>query len=185
MKLICFEGIDGSGKSTAINFASKKFKIPVIKFPTADPVLNKILKQKEKYEPKLQFLYFLSDIVKNIRNEKILLTDRYVFSTIAYQTSMGFGFEKAKKIVELIGVKKPDLVLLFDITPEEAIKRKKKQKRLDSMEKDLAFQKRVRSRFLKMYKTGFYAKKWIKINANQEKEKIKEKIKEIFSAFNY
>ena len=86
------------------------------------------------------------------------------------------SLEQAKEIVKKIGVKKPDLVVLIDLDPLVALKRKKKQKKLDSMEIDLLFQKKVRARFLEMYKENFYAKKWIKIDGKLEKKEIINKL---------
>jgi len=96
-----------------------------------------------------------------LKTGKIVLADRYMDSTIAYQ-GYGRGLELGflQELNQLCtGGLKPDLTLLLDLTSEEAWHRRKKEIP-DRLEKEgLAFQEKVRQGYL--------------VLAEQEKERIK------------
>ena len=57
---------------------------------------------------------------------KLVISDRFVFSSLAYQgVGRGLGIDKVKMINDFaIGSTYPDLILFFHIDPEETLKRK-------------------------------------------------------------
>ena len=105
-KIIVFEGIDGSGKSYHLNEASnylKKKKIDHIKLrepggsKNSEQIRKLLLSNKSNFEKKTDLLMYLSarsenfnKIIKPNLNKKVILIDRFVDSTIAYQ-HYGFG----------------------------------------------------------------------------------------------
>ncbi len=120
--LIVFEGIDGSGKETQINFLKQKFGFAHFKYPTRNfGILNDYLEKKVKLSSKSLFHLFLADIADEQEKisdsqskNKITILDRYVFSTIAYEVD-GINYGNAKKIVEASNFIKPDLVIYLDL----------------------------------------------------------------------
>ena len=104
MKLfIVFEGLDGSGKSTQIKALNDKLKLnnyDVISLrepgstEIGDKVLE-ILESSQKLTPIMEFLLFSiyrsaiidEKIMPNLNENKIVLCDRYFYSSIAYQGS--------------------------------------------------------------------------------------------------
>ena len=93
----------------------------------------------------------IKEIITPALNQgKIVIADRFMDSTIAYQ---GFGRGLDLKFLHRLndlctGGHKPDLTLLLDVLPEEAQKRKEKD-RLDRLEKEgIAFQEKVRQGYL-------------------------------------
>ena len=108
-KVIVFEGIDGSGKSFHLNAASnylKKKKINHVKLrepggsKNSEKLRKLLLSNKSDFEKKTDLLIYLSarsenfhKIIKPNLKKKIILIDRFVDSTIAYQHH-GFGISR-------------------------------------------------------------------------------------------
>nr|MDP6657848.1 dTMP kinase [Nitrospinaceae bacterium] len=104
--LIVFEGIDGTGKSTQcqkMETRMREYGVPVIRLrePT-DGVwgqkIRKILSDgRGAVTPKEELTWFIEDrredVEKNIlpalRENKVVLLDRYYYSTAAYQGALG------------------------------------------------------------------------------------------------
>ena len=154
---VTFEGIEGSGKSTQIkllaNFIKSKIKKKV--FLTREPGGTKIseklrklvihdLHSKSNSLTEL-FLLFAAraehyDLIKNKLNKGyIVLCDRYVDSTIAYQHYNGnIKLEVINYIQKLIDKgHKPNLTFLLDINPSLGKKRmSKRNKKKDRFDKE-------------------------------------------------
>lgn len=184
IRMYVLEGSDGTGKGTQIDLLRKKFPDAVfLKYPTRDfQVLNDYLEKKVELNPKALFLLFLSDIangqekIRRAEEEgRMVILDRYVFSTIAYELdSVDYG--QAKKIIESINFIKPQKVILLDISPEESQKRKKAQKELDRYESDMKYLGKVRSNFLKLYEERFLCGNWVKVDASKSVDAVYEDI---------
>lgn len=164
-KLIVFEGIDGSGKSlqlerTADWITRRGYNSVSLREPT-DGLQGKILRESAlngRLSPEEERDLFVKDrrwnVEENIRpalsKGKVVLLDRYYFSSIAYQGARGLDPEDIRRRNEAIAPK-PDLVLLFDLDPEIAIGRIEKQRgdALNLFEK-LDYLKKVREIFLSL-----------------------------------
>ena len=100
---IVFEGIDGSGTSTQINILAER--LPEKIYKTAEPTSNEIgkflrkmlggeMKMDEKTNAFLfaadrcQHLYGEGGIIDQINNGKIVISDRYFFSSSMYSASV-------------------------------------------------------------------------------------------------
>jgi dTMP kinase len=182
--MIVIEGLDGCGKSVQIELLKKKFPDALfLKYPTANfSMLNDYLEKKVELDPKSLFLLFLSDIaneqekIKQAEEEgKMVVLDRYVFSTIAYELD-SIDYDQAKKIIESIDFIKPEKVILLDISPDVSQERKKAQKNLDRYESDVEYLGKVRNNFLKLYEDKFLCNDWVKIDATKSVEEIHEEI---------
>lgn len=191
MKLfIVFEGLDGSGKSTQIKALNDKLKLnnyDVISLrepgstEIGDKVLE-ILESSQKLTPIMEFLLFSisrsaiinEKIIPNLNENKIVLCDRYFYSSIAYQGSgrnldNDFIHKINNKIVDDVV---PDIVFYFDLTWEEKIKRKGID-HSDRFEKeDKLFHENVRKSYLQMAETD--STKWIVIDATLKMDEISE-----------
>ena len=136
--LIVFEGIDGSGKSTQVELLKKKLlemKLAVRSFrePTRGKWGRKIREKAGKagsLTPDEELDLFVRDRREDVRRnlrpalaaKKIVLLDRYYFSTIAYQGARGLDAEGIRASNEEFAVK-PDLVFILDIDPAESLAR--------------------------------------------------------------
>jgi dTMP kinase len=179
--LIAIEGIDGAGKTTIARFLEEElkrrgYKAVLFKEPTSGPWGKKL---KESYKSRLTpakelELFILDrkyDVEKNIapalEQGKIVIMDRYYYSTIAYQGALGFDVEEIRMRNEEIAPK-PDLVIILDISPEKSVRRISKRGEKPNRFEDIEYLKKVREIFLSDKLNNV-----IVINAEQEIEKIK------------
>lgn len=189
-KLVCFEGIDGAGKETQVRLVKKLLggRAEVFKYPDKKSrfgkVIDAFLKKKTELTPLAQFFLYMLDIAKDqgeverkLREGKVVILNRYVYSTIAYQCSKGIEFEKGVEVVETMNFLKPDLVVLLDISPEVSAERKRKQKKVDRHEEDVELLGRVRGNYLKLMRGNFHAGRWVRVDGEVESEKVFEKVK--------
>ena len=152
-KFIVFEGIDGAGTESISRWLFeylKKNKKPVIRICYPDykgPVgrlIHRYLHCQYDFSVSVQFLLYFIDFVKDkekinqwLNEGKIVISDRYFTSTLAYQGLRGFSQRKALSLAKIFGLPKPDLVLYLKISPSTSIKRKLKEKKsLDRNERD-------------------------------------------------
>ena len=180
--LIVFEGVEGSGKSYHIKKVSnylKKKKIGhiLIREPggtkNAEKIRNLILHKKSNFNQNTDlFLYLASrseniDIIKKNYRKKIILVDRFIDSTTAYQ-HYGFGIDL--KLINLLNDYllnniKIDLTFLNIVNSKNMLLRIKKRKNLNRYDTfKINFYRRVQRGFLKLSKNK--KKKYIIINSN-------------------
>ncbi len=192
---ISFEGIDGCGKTTQLELLNKYLKEKnyetIVTFEPGDCEIGKNLRQILLFHKGFvsdiaeMFLYLadraqhIEEIVnKNVNEGKIVLCDRCIDSTVAYQ---GYGREKNIEQINLLNEiatkgKKPDLTFIFDVDIETAQLRVGKNK--DRMEKEGSeFHRKVREGYLQLAKK--YPERIKVINANQSIEKVFEDLKKI------
>ncbi|VVB99395.1 putative thymidylate kinase [uncultured archaeon] len=190
---IVFEGLDGSGKGTCIKLVHEallKKGFPKEKFlltaePTAGYYGRKVRELlKQDIGPKVnaaQFLdLYVSDrkehiekvILPGLAGNKIILCDRYKYSTFVYQQLQGIPIEKIRSLHELMPV--PDLVFILDIPAEVALKRISRRKSLESFERR-DFMEKVRAVFLEL-KGTFPQENLVVIDASKEIPAVKNEV---------
>jgi dTMP kinase len=168
-KFISLEGIDGCGKTTLReqlhDYFKGKYEILILREPGGNEVSEKIRDmlldiRNIGIRPRTEaFLYAASRsqlVEEMIRPAllagKVVIADRYMDSTIAYQgygRGLDIAFLQALNQLCTDGLK-PDLTLLLDIDPREGQRRRKKDIP-DRLEKEgLAFQSRIRQGYLAM-----------------------------------
>jgi len=153
---IVFEGIDGSGKSTACAETEKALLLAgesVVRL--AEPTkgmhgnrIRQLLSQPVKPDPDLMLELFIKDreedvasnISPNLASGAVVLLDRYYFSNAAYQGASGLSFKRILSLNERFGFPKPDRVYLFDLDPKVALERIS-ARNLDRAEENDAFEK--------------------------------------------
>ena len=181
--IIVFEGVEGSGKSLHINYVAnhlKKNKIKFIKIrepggnPDSEKIRRLILNNKSNFHKVTDLLlYFASRneniekiIRKNIK-KKIILIDRFIDSTIAYQHyGMGIDLNFIKSVNKfLLKNIKPNFTFLNFVSKKNMklrLSRRKKNNRYDKFKSK--FYNRVQSGFIKIANKN--KKKYLKINSN-------------------
>lgn len=187
--LIVFEGIDGAGKTTQakllLHTLQKRGLDSVYFREPSESKWGKEIKKKAAFQgslsPQQELDLFQKDrkenVEKNIKpalkNKKVVLMDRYYFSTIAYQGAKGIDPQYIQEFNQKIAVK-PDLVFILDIKASRGLQRLTDRKR-----KDLLFEKEdylVEVR--KMFKR-FKGENFIHLQAGKKKKEIQEEIEKI------
>ncbi len=188
--IIVFEGIEGSGKTTLINHLSKylkKINKKFVKFrepggsKNSEKIRKFILNNKSNLNKKTDLLLYLAArsenyekiIIKNYK-KKIILIDRFVDSTIAYQ-HYGMGINKylILKINNFIlGNIKPDLTFLNLVNKNNLKLRLKKRVNKNKYDKfTYSFYNKVQNGFKKLSKND---KKYVIVNSNNSIKENKE-----------
>jgi len=167
-KLVSIEGIDGCGKSTHTRLLARwlrarGYKVVVTDEPTNGPIgriIKRILRGELKVPVAAEALLFAADrlyhlnklILPAMRVGKIVITERYTYSSLAYQSARGLNLQWIAKINEK--VLKPDLAVLIDVPADVGLRRIKGVRELDTFEKDLKLQQKVRVNYLSVSKKG-------------------------------
>ena len=190
---ITLEGPEGSGKTTAVEAAvaaleAKGYQIVRTREPGGTPIAEQIRnvildKANTNMDPRTEALLYAASrrqhLVEKVwpalKEGKIVICDRYLDSSLAYQGgARGLGVDNILN-VNLFATENtwPDLTLLFDITPEEGLKRisanaNREVNRLD-LEK-LEFHHKVRDTFLELAKR--YPERFVIIDASKSREEV-------------
>lgn len=199
---ISFEGPDGAGKSTQIEFLKQYLEDRGLEYiftrePGGTKISEKIremLLDKENSDMTARteaLLYAASraQLVEKViepalKEGKIVVSDRYIDSSIAYQ---GFGRDLGPKVTEInkfaVNELEPDLTFLMMISPDD-VKERLDQDNLDRLEsEDLEFKKKVLEGFESVAEE--YRFRVRVIDATLSKEEIRDSIiKEVEWHFN-
>tara|TARA_A100001234_G_scaffold211485_1_gene212102 strand:- start:358 stop:969 length:612 start_codon:yes stop_codon:yes gene_type:complete len=180
--VIVFEGIEGSGKTYHIDHVSKylkKKKINYIKLrepggtSNSEKIRKLILNNKSNFNKETDLLLYLASRSENISllkknfRKKVILIDRFIDSSIAYQH---YGLGVNKKLIEIInksllGNFKIDFTFLNIVNNKNMIKRLKLRKSLNRYDKfNNKFYSKVQKGFLKLSRGN--KRKYQIINSN-------------------
>ena len=189
--IIVFEGIEGSGKSLYINYVSNFLKSKKIKFikirepggsNNSERIRKLILDNNSNFQKYTDLLLYLAArsenvaIIKKNKGNKIILIDRFVDSTIAYQHfGMGLNLKIINSINQiLLGKIKVNFTFLNLVNKINMKKRLSKRKKLNRYDKfNSVFYTRVQKGFIKIANKN--RNKYLKINSNLD-IKVNKKI---------
>lgn len=192
---ITIEGPEGSGKTSAIDWACKEleklnYQIVRTREPggtdISEQIRNVILnKDNKNMDPRTEALLYAASrrqhLVEKVwpalKEGKIVVCDRYLDSSLAYQGgARGLGIDNILS-VNMYATENtfPDLTILFDIDPKIGLERINKNSsrevnRLD-LEK-LEFHNNVRNTFLKLAER--YKDRYVIIDASKTREEVRE-----------
>ena len=190
---ITLEGPEGSGKTTAVEAAVKRlqemgYEIVRTREPGGTPISEQIRnvildKANTSMDGRTEALLYAASrrqhlvekVWPAIKEGKIVICDRYLDSSLAYQGgARGLGIDEILN-VNLFATENtwPDLTLLFDIKPEIGLARinanaDREVNRLD-LEK-IDFHNKVRESFLYLAKR--FPERYVIIDASQDREKV-------------
>ncbi|MDR2198939.1 MAG: dTMP kinase [Deltaproteobacteria bacterium] len=131
--LICFEGLDGSGKSTQARLLAEALadEAALFKEPSSGPYGKKIRESagKGRLSPLSEHRLFLADrahdlrfnILPALKRGKTVILDRYIVSNLAYQGALGLSLSAVME--DNSPFPPPDLVILLELDAAEALKR--------------------------------------------------------------
>ena len=198
-KFIVFEGIDGAGKSTQVNLLTEKlvslgYDVVLTAEPTTLPsgkALRQALSGKDKKsECEMATMFVLDRIAHNIDKEsgivplceqgKIVISDRYYYSTLAYQ-GHSTDYEWVKKMnLSCPDIKHPDLCIYLDLLPEQSLARIKARNEEVEIYENLEKLTKVRNTFLSVIEDlKNDGEKIFVVNADRSIEDISDEIFDI------
>lgn len=190
---VTFEGGEGSGKSSCLTKVAKDlqnagYEVLITREPGGTPISEQIRnvildKANTDMDPMTEALLYAASrrqhlvqkILPALREGKIVLCDRYLDSSLAYQGgARGLGIEKILALNQYaIDGQYPDLTLFFDLEPEVGLERieensSREVNRLD-LEK-LSFHHKVRDSFLKLME--MFPDRYVRIDASKSCEEV-------------
>jgi dTMP kinase len=135
--LLAIEGIDGTGKSTQARAVTRALQargleVVLTREPTDGPWGRKLRASAAsgRLSPADELHAFLEDRTQHVRElirpglaaGRVIITDRYYFSTVAYQGARGFDPDELLRRNEAIAVE-PHLLVLLDLDPQTSLAR--------------------------------------------------------------
>ena len=192
---ITFEGGEGSGKSSALRLLDEKLRQEGYQTvltrepggtPIAEQIRNVILdRANTAMDPRTEALLYAASrrqhlvekVWPAIKEGKLVLCDRYLDSSLAYQGgARGLGIDEVLN-VNLFATEGtfPDLTLLFDIEPELGLERiaKNAQREVNRLDLEkIEFHRGVRATFLSLAKR--YPERFVVLDASKPLEEVVE-----------
>lgn len=191
---VSFEGPDGAGKSTVLKEvlnqigSELKTQYLVTREPGGSKIAEKIRDiildpANDKMDNKTEALLYaasrsqhVEEIIRPALKEgKVVFSDRYVDSSLAYQgAGRDLGIQEVKQINDFATDKlDPDLTFFLDLDPEVGLKRIEKLRpgQEDRLEQEnLTFHKKVYAGFLKVKET--YPERFVTVDATQPIDQV-------------
>ena len=187
---IVIEGLDGSGKTTHAKLLTAKLSRSHNVVYTAEPsrgkigtfIRNSCLYGEKRLSVSAEALLFAADRIEHVENEikpaiaegKIVVCDRYVYSSLAYQGSADLNVEWIAEINKY--ALKPDFAVFIDVAPEKVLQRINRRK---SVMENLETQRKVREIYLKSVAKGDLTR----IDGDKPLEKVGEDLAAIVLKF--
>jgi dTMP kinase len=175
--------LDGSGKSTQAKLLAASLRRSRNVLCTAEPSRGKIgsfirtryLFEERRSSIAVEALLFAADRVDHVENEivpalkegRLVISDRYLFSSLAYQGAAGLDLNWIMKINQR--AIRPDFAIFVDVDPVVVIGRLKRKK---SVMEDLVTQRKVRAVYQKYVNEGSL----FRIDGNRPKKVVAKEL---------
>lgn len=192
---ISIEGLDGSGKSTQIEgikeyFEDKSIETLMVREPGGTDIGEKIRHivldpENTEMDDVAEMLLYAASRAQNVAQNilpaleegKVVICDRFIDSSIAYQ-----GYGRELDIEEVLNVnlaavrhRLPDITFFLDKKPEASLKRRKEATTADRLENEkMEFHMRVYNGYMELCKR--YPDRLIKLDAEDSIKAINKKI---------
>lgn len=199
---ITLEGIEGSGKTTQIKYIIEYFEQTGVEcLTTREPGDTRVGKkirsilldpENKALDPLAELFLYAADRAQHIKERiipalsegKTVVCDRFFDATTVYQGfARGIDLSIIEKIHQLVlGDLRPDLTLLFDLSPEEGLARAWKQVHNGSRtnsetrfeNEKISFHKKVRNGYLELAHSE--PGRFRIIDASQSAEQVRREI---------
>lgn len=200
---ITFEGNDGSGKSSAIQavyeeLVKQGYDVILTREPGGSKIAEKIrtiildtdnLGMDSKTEALLYAAsrreHLVKKIIPALESGKIVLSDRYIDSSLVYQgIARGIGVKEVYDLNQFaIGDYLPDLTIMLAVHPEIGMERiKNNRHEFDRLELEkLDFHNKVYNGYIEVAKT--YPNRIVMIDGEKTKDEVLEQTKKVVMEF--
>ncbi len=178
---ICIEGLDGCGKTTQAKLLVKELNKSQNPLFTAEPSRGKIgnfirklcLYGEKRLSTVVEALLFAADRVEHVENEvlpalregRVVISDRYIYSSLAYQGAAGLSLEWIKRVNK--HALKPDLSVFIDVELKTVMKRLKVKK---SVMENMKTLEKAQDIYLKFVANG----ELVRLDGNRTKDEVAE-----------
>jgi dTMP kinase len=187
---ICIEGLDGCGKTTQAKLLAEKLRKSHNAVYTAEPSRGKIgafirkscLYGGKRLSSVVEALLFAADRLEHVENEvlpalrqgRLVVSDRYVYSSLAYQGVAGLSLDWIEKINK--HALRADFAVFIDVDPQIVMQRLKPTK---SVMENLETQQKVRKIYLKFVEKGDL----VRIEGNKSKAEVATELFSVVLSF--
>lgn len=194
-RFIALEGIDGSGKSTQVEYLKEKLKQKdILCYTTMEPtdspigsLIHQIMTGRIKTDNKVIAALFVADRLDHLLNDvngiasKIqegitVITDRYYFSSYAYHSvdmPMDWVIQANGQCREIL---RPTATVFIDIDPDTAIERIAKNRFHQELFEKKSRLVKVREMYLEAFRRLQGMEEIVTVNGQQTPEKVAEDI---------
>jgi dTMP kinase len=192
-KFIVFEGLDGSGLSTQARmlkeYLLKNGKSTVLTKEQTDNfiggMIKSSLKSNIKVSPLTLQLMFVADRSHHLESEiepalkdgKIVISDRYIFSTLAFG-SLDVDIDFLKLMNSKF--RKPDLTFIIDCKPRTCVERINMERFHTEIFEDEKKLEKARENYISL--KGYFPNVYV-IDGNGSKEEVFERVRSIADKF--
>ncbi|UCC34107.1 MAG: dTMP kinase [Candidatus Bathyarchaeota archaeon] len=183
-RFFCIEGLDASGKTTHArqlvrDLRKKGFDAIYTTEPSPDKIGEftraYVLQRKRRVPIAVEALLFAADRVNHVetwikpalQKGRIVICDRYVYSSLAYQGAAGLDLEWIKEVNR--NAITPDLAIYLAIPPEAVVERITWRKSV--MEK-LQIQRRVQEIYKRLLEDGLL----VQVEGDRPKDEVSKDI---------
>jgi dTMP kinase len=187
---ICIEGLDGCGKTTQAKMLVRRLRKSCDAIYTAEPSRGKIgrfIKKHYLHGDKrssgiVEALLFAADrsehvektVLPALKKGQIVVSDRYIYSSLAYQGATGLDLGWIKRINEY--AIRPNLAIFIDVQPETVVQRLKPKK---SVMENLETQRKVREVYVGFAENG----ELTRVDGNKSKKQVANDIAAVIKSF--
>lgn len=187
---ICIEGLDGCGKTTQAKMLAKKLEKSHKAVYTTEPsrgkigtfIRNRCLYGEKRLSTVVEALLFAADRVEHVENEvlpalregRLVISDRYVYSSLAYQGAADLSIEWIEKVNE--HALKPDLAVFIDVDPKIVMRRLKPKR---SVMENMETLQKVRDVYLKFVAKG----ELVRLDGNRAEDEVAEALSAVVLKF--
>lgn len=187
--LISVEGLDGAGGTTLVEAIADEYEYAVTTSEPSDLEYGQLVRRNlsEDTHELIDFYLFMADRVHHIneqvkpavRNERLVISDRYADSTRAYQpvamTGEGAPFESqfvAKQFIEQTMAPwdyEPDMTIYLDISVETALERADGDEKYERRK----FLEQVRDNYEALCDSDEFGDRIVRVDGEQSPEEVK------------
>lgn len=184
-RFICIEGLDASGKTTQAHILvralqSRGFKAEYTTEPSRGEIgrfiRTYVLQRRKRLPTVVEALLFAVDRVNHVEARikpaldegKIIVSDRYVYSSLAYQGAAGLDLNWIEEVNRLTVT--PDLAIYIDVPPEVVVKRIRRRR--SSVMETLQTQQKVREVYLALVAN----RRLVLVDGNRPKKVVSREI---------